>query len=211
MNGTRCEIRKHSTHTVKSQSLTGAIMWDSYPPTTKSIILPVSVPVVLFLFKMQTLSLVKDQSHCMRVPDAILFTFVQDFGSALCPCLLCIQEPCHCPTNMFSCLSSSPTPQNYTLDLHVSLQLLLHFCLPFQYFLKESFTPTLFSCPHLPFIVSLLQSGFQSPAESPAVLTRHSCWKHALLCFMCPHQTLVCSTSQATSHLSLCLLLILSE
>ena len=82
------------------------------------------------------------------------------------------------------------------------------FCLPFQhFFLRESFAPTLFSCPHLPLTVSLLQSGFHSPTETPVVLISPSCWKRFLLCFVCSHLTHVSSASQATSHLSPCLLL----
>ena len=113
---------------------------------------------------------------------------------------------------MFSSLSSYPAPPKYTLDLHVSLQrLLLSVCHFNIFFLRESFAPTLFSCPHLPLTVSLLQSGFQSPTETPAVLISPSCWKRFLLCFVCSHLTHVSSTSQATSHLSPCLLLSLSR
>ena len=50
MNGARCEMRKQ--HTCSEVLVTGAILRDSYPPTMKSIILPVFIPAILFLLEM---------------------------------------------------------------------------------------------------------------------------------------------------------------
>lgn len=99
-------------------------------------------------------------------------------------------------------------PQNTLLIfIFLSSDCSFLFAISTFFFLRESFAPTLFSCPHLPLTVSLLQSGFHSPTETPAVLISPSCWQRFLLCFVCSHLTHVSSASQATSHLSPCLLL----
>lgn len=70
-----------------------------YPPTTKSVILPISLPVVSFLLKCRPFLLWK-----INPPHMFLFHFVQDLVLPSLLISLAFEDQCHCPANMFDSL-----------------------------------------------------------------------------------------------------------
>lgn len=143
MSRARREIRLYNMHTVKSSSLTGTIIWNPYPPTTKFIILLISVPVISLLSKTQTFLLMENKqtnkhpSACIL--DGILLHIVQDFGSAHCPHHPSIQDHSLYRADMFSFLLSPQPPAKENPSFSHSPPTTTPFlCLPFQHFSKGS-------------------------------------------------------------------------